>query len=180
MWHKSKTSGPCPVKSDLLAYLASVFASSTDLQRIQTPRSCLFWDFRIEFRADTTTKTCWSGCRVQVLVHVLSGRRAPAWHLAKCGTHFIRLFQRVIEDFDFKINGWALREALWHSSWWYRQAQAQVCSSNCRQQQPHFSKTCCNACDTAWDLVWGSRTICCNACDTVWDLVWGSKRFDSL
>ena len=54
---------------EIFFLLALISASSTDLQRIQTP-DCLFRDFREVKSWLKTFTACWSGCRVQVWVQL--------------------------------------------------------------------------------------------------------------
>ena len=92
--------------------------SVTDLKKIETPH-ILCCDLG-GYKTDTT---CWSGCRVQVWAQV--------WALLVIWQSLWRLFQKVIEGLEGKINCQALGAALLLCLRWSdRQAQTQGVSES--------------------------------------------------
>ena len=130
---------------------ASILASSTNLKRIQAPHS-LFRDFR----AEKTSTTCWSGCRVQEWVQVwapssclaITPKASPVgnqrfWLQFRCLSPWGRALRHSL--------GW-LESVGWVSK---NTGHFQVgCSWRwpCWQQQAHLRKECYHSCYSDWVL----------------------------
>ena len=129
-------------------------------QSVMLGDSRLGEDFSI--LASSTKKELWFQRRSN-LYYLLNRQQSQSFspNLSSClsaGIHSRRLFQKAIEGFELKINGWALGAVLWVKNQWLSSwvtaladqmgKHKQVRGKSLWSQQAHFRKKSCHSCYT--------------------------------